>query len=304
VLISFDDHAKTDKRQNITIIPFADMHTGGYTALHPNVRKVDGQYKSLTEIGGWFYRNNNHFYLSSKQVGIWNHFETCLSEALKIRGDNKLVLINAGDSTDGKHHHTNQLVTQNPEEQKDTHVELFQYVKERLAYRRGDELYIVDGTEVHTGDTESSIGEQLGAYQYSSGLYSTPFLEMNINGVLVWVYHQGVSAGDHPNKGNPLMNAMKRIYYSCLANGKPIPSVILSAHTHNPDHKVYIQEGHEMHYIVLPSWQDKTRFANDKMALAINRVGLQVLNISAEGEIKVFAPMLMESPRGEFITIE
>jgi hypothetical protein len=291
-------------KKDITLIPFADMQTGSMAALHPGVVKINGKYKSLLEVGGWNYRHNNHYFLSSKQEKIWDHLNICLEAGAKARDGNKLILFEMGEAIDGDHHGTHELVTRNIGEQKDTHIQLFQYIKEKLKYQRGDELYCFDSTYVHSGDEESSIGAQLGAYQFPGGLYSTSFLEAVINGKLVWAYHQGVQAGEYPNKGNAEINQLKRIYYTCKVEGVPVPDLILTAHVHNPDHATWTTPDNKtMHYVILPSWQDKTRYVRDKMPVTKNKVGLQIIQIPANGDIKIEEPILMTSLRGDVVTI-
>lgn len=293
---------KQPKRKAINIAGFADFHTGSTTALHPNVRKVNGKYKTLLEIGGWNYKHNPHYFLSSTQEAIWNHYEKCLDATKELRKDKKLVILVAGDADDGVHHNTPQLVTANPYEQSNTHIELMQYTKERLGYHAGDELIYITGTDVHVHDDENSIGAQLGAYQYSDGFHSADFLEIEFNGVLTWIYHQGVSAGKHPNRGNAQRAAMKSVYYDCVANGKRVPQLIISAHTHDSHHETYTPiDGFTMHYVILPSQQDKTRYVAQRMAVAINKVGMRNIEITADGKIIIHEAMLLENKRGDFV---
>lgn len=289
--------------KEIDLVPIADTHTGGITALHPNVRKDKrGKWQPLTDMGGWHYKNNPHFYLTSKQVDIWNHFEKCLDYVAENR-TGRLFVLHMGDATDGDHHHTNQLVTHSVTEQKNTHIELMQYALQRMKFDRGDMLAYLEGTESHVGDEEEDIARQLNAYQYPDGSYCAPFLEMNMNGALVWAYHHGVAAGDYPTRGEALTRALKKIYYQCKMRGARPPDLVLSAHTHDPVYSTYTQDYHTMHGVILPSFQDKTRFANGKVPLSVNKIGLQHIKIGVNGEIKVNKPLLMESERGEVITV-
>jgi len=292
------------ERKKITLIPFADMQTGGYTALHPGVKKVNGEYKTLLEIGGWQYKHNEHYFLSSKQEKIWEHLNVCLEAGARARDGNKMVLFSMGEALDGVHHNTPELVTRNLGEQKETHIELMKYIKDKLNYQRGDELYCFESTEIHTGDEETSIGAQLGAYQFATGFYSTPFLEADINGAWVWAYHEGVRAGEHPNAGNAAINMLRRIYYTCLVEGLRVPDLILTAHVHQPKHVTWTTpENKTIHYVILPSWQDKTRYVKDKMPLSLNKIGLQIITIYEGGEVAVHDPLLMTSPRGDEVVI-
>lgn len=293
-----------EQKKDITLIPLADTHTGSSTALHPNEKLIDGEWKSLTEMMGWRYMHNHHYYPNSKQVRMWEHFKKCLEVGFQARVNRKLILMVVGDANDGDHHGTFELVTRNIGEQKDTHIQIMLYAMEKLNYQRGDELMYLSGTSVHVGDEENGIAKELGAYQYADGFYSASFVEMDINGALVWAYHKGAAAGMGHNKGNSAVNYLKRIYYQCLQEGKRVPDLVMSGHTHDPFHATWTNpENKTMHYVILPSWQDKTRFVKDNMPLSINRVGMQIIQISADGVITIPKPMILESPLGEVIKI-
>lgn len=287
----------------ITLIPMADMHTCGTTALFPLLKKVNGQYVSIDDLGGWQYKDNPHYYPNSKQRKIWYHLEKTLDYAAEKRQGTKLLLLNMGDSIDGDHHNNTQNTTRNPIEQIDTHVELMQYIKTRLDWQAGDTLAYVRGTKSHVETFEEKIAEELGAYQYNSGEYTSDFLELHLNGVKTWAYHHGLSAGDYPNKGNALHNQLKRIYYKCQAERITPPGLVLSAHTHDPWKDVFSSDWFDMTGIILPSWQDKTRYANDKMPLAINKIGMQLITIDDNGNINAPFPLLLTSPLGDMIKI-
>lgn len=296
--------SKQPEKKSINIACFADTHTGSSVALHPNVRKVDGVYKPLLEIGGWKYKHNHHFYLSSAQMKIWEHLQKCLATTRDLRAGKKLIVLLAGDAKDGNHHNTPQLVSPDPFEQVETHVELMEYIRESLGYQAGDETYYITGTEVHVGDGEHAIGKQLNAHQYEDGFYSADFLEMDLNGVYTWIFHQGVSAGTHPNRGNAQRNAMKRIYYDRVATGKRVPQLIISAHTHDSNHETYSPvDGFTMHYIILPSWQDKTRYVVQKMAMVTNSVGMRNIEITGDGKLIIHEAMLYQNKRGDLVTV-
>ncbi len=296
-----------ENKESIVLACIADTHTGGTTSLHPNVRKVlpSTIYRTLLELGGWFYKHNQHFYLSSVQEKIWRHFDNCLTATFDLRKNKKLVLLMAGDAVDSTdHHNTPQVTTKVFGEQIDTHIEMMEYVKDRLAFQDGDTLLYVTGTETHVKDEENGIAKRLGAYRHESGYYSADFLELTLNGVLTWIFHEGVSAGKHPNRGNAQVATMKRIYYDCLANGKPIPRLIVTAHTHDSHHAIYSPaDGIEMHYVILPSWQDKTRYVIQRMALATNKVGMRNIEITPDGKIIIYDAMLLENQRGEVLSI-
>lgn len=287
----------------VTLLPFADMHTGGSTALFPAVKDVNGQWTNLDDLGGWRFKDNPEFRLNSRQLRIWRHLENCLDHAAEKRKDTKLFLLNMGDAIDGDHHNNTQNMTRNPLEQIDVHIQLMKYIKYRLDWRAGDVLAYVRGTKTHVETFEEHIAEQLGAYQYSDGSYTSDFLELYINGVKIWAYHHGLPAGSYPNKGNALANQLKRVYYQCKMNDIEPPKLILTAHTHDPWKSTITIDWHDMVGIILPSWQDKTRWANDKMPLSENYIGLQVITIDDDGHIAAPRPLLQASLNSDIVKI-
>jgi len=289
---------------DIFLLPTADFQMGSSTALHPNVIRAGDKWIPIEDAGGWRYMHNHHYFLNDKQIRIWNHFNYCLDAARELRKNKKLVILLLGDLIDGDHHGTHELVTANIGEQKDTFIQLFKYIREKLDYRAGDAVFSVDGTFVHTGDEENSIAKEINAYQYADGTYSTAFLQMEINGSWIWAYHKGESAGQGQMRGNTCVNRLKKIYYQCLQEGDRIPDMIISAHTHDSYHATWTApNGQTMHYIILPSWQDKTRFVRDNMATNKNKVGIQPIVLKENGEKIIYKALLSESPNGEVVNI-
>ena len=298
------NEAETEKK-DITLLPIADTHTGSTTALHPYVRKdKTGKYVSLLELGGWFYSNRPNYMPDALQVRMWEFFEKCLSSVAEFRKNTSLFILVDGDAIDGDHHGTHQLITQEVSEQDETHVELMEYVKYRLGFDRGDQIAYVLGTNVHVGVEEEKIAKFLDAYQYPGGNYCASFLTLELNGVLIWAYHKGVSAGQGHNRGNACILKMKQIYYQCLQDGNSVPELIITGHTHDYYHATWTApNGINMQYVILPSWQDKTRFVTDNMATNKNKVGMVTITITKEGRAIVNKPMLLNSPHGERIVI-
>lgn len=289
---------------DILLFPTGDEQIGSTTSLHPNVRLSNGTYKPLTDLGGWHYNDKPNFYPSSLQVKIWDHYNKCLYEVLRQRIGKKLFYLRMGDAIDGDHHDTSQLVTRHIHEQVNTSIELANYTKTLLDFQQGDIIAQLQGTEVHVGIEEQEIGRQIGAMEFQPGIYAAPFLEIELNGVYIWAYHKGVSAGQGQTRGNSCITKLRQVYYECLQNGEPIPDMIISAHTHDQHVATWTRpDGKTMYYMITASWQDKTRFVYDNLATNKNKVGAQTVTITSAGEIIVHPPMLLPSPRGESIKV-
>jgi len=271
--------------------------------LHPQYVKRDDKWITIDEAGGWRYKHNENYYPNSKQVKIWKHYEAGIKAVRNFRNktDCDLLIVGMGDMIDGDHHQTHQLTTRIEGEQMNAHVEIMTWTKEALNFDPSrDKLVYIEGTESHTRDNEEQLAQRLGAQQFSRG-YCVPFLELTVHGKLCWFFHHGVASGYSYSSGNSLWGYLKKIYYDRKANNKPVPDLITTAHTHKADHQIFIHNGHEVHGIICPPLQEKTRFTN-KIATAIvheTKLGLSPFVIYPNGFIQVLPPFLMEMPLGD-----
>lgn len=291
----------------LLVIPIADPHVGSTRGLHPNyVKREGGAWVTVDEAGGWFYKNNPHYHLNSKQVRMWRHYESgilTLAELRKRRNAEILLLI-MGDAIDGDHHNTHQLTTKNEGEQMLAFVRMMEWTIEKLDFTPGtDRLVILEGTESHTRDNEEVIAQFLPAEKFEGGASCASFLEADLQGNLCWFYHHGVQAGYSFVTGTTLYNYLRKIYIDQRMNQKRPPNLIVTADKHKTDRQTYRHNGHELSGVILPPFQDKTRFTY-KLPYAVMespRVGFSPLVIE-NGKIEILAPDMAEMPRGEVLT--
>lgn len=273
----------------------SDMHSGGSTALFPN--KI-----------WWFDTERNHT-PSEKQKAMFAHFERCAQYARANSRDKRHIIIHDGDSIEGTHHNTIQIVTPVLDEQAKIHMDLMRYFMKRSRFdgRKGDKLYYVQGTETHTREKEREIAEAMKAQKSEEGNTVFDFLELEINGRLLWFLHHGKSKGRGPNDGNSLRNWLRDVYFDCQKAGTRPPDVLISGHTHTPVYNVYVisnKDGyHMMHGLVCPSWQAKTRYAWKQAPTEINEVGAVFLEIRADGEIRLPVLLKMETEQTRKVVI-
>lgn len=277
----------------ITVL--SDLHSGGSTALFPN--KI-----------WWFDAERNHT-PSAKQVEMFQHFDKCAGYARANSRGKRHIVIHNGDALDGVHHNTIQLVTPVLDEQVKIHKDLMHYFlkKSRFDGRKGDRLYYTKGTESHTTEKEKGIAEDLNAQQDENGEYIFDFLELEVNGRLLWVLHHGKSRGRGPNEGNALRNWLRDLYFDCRKAEIRPPDVVLTGHTHTPTYNVYvISHGkgyHMIHGLVCPSFQSKTRFAYKVAPTERNEIGCVFLEIRADGEIRLPVILKMDTERAWRATV-
>lgn len=259
----------------------ADMHTGSSTALFPREGFWGGAHE------------DNHVLPNERQRDIYQVYVRFAAEVAKARKGKRLIVVNLGDAIDGFHHGSLQESLFKENDQCAAHVLLMADFLKKAAFdkKKGDELYYVRGTEVHVRDSENELARELGAKQAESGLYVNEILELNINGLLHVFAHHGKSRGSGQNEGNALRNFLRDIRDDRDKDGLNRIDVLWSGHTHGHTYNTHIareRDGqfHQMHGVICPSWQAKTRFALGKVPMAVNSVGGVYVDISVNGDRK------------------
>lgn len=281
-------------RKDTLIVCLSDMHSAGSTSLFPNHQM---QFKSGT----------NHT-PTREQVRMYQHWLTCADYVQTMREGKRVFIVHNGDAVDGRHHDSRQIVTYDPDEQRGIHCELMDTFMRACSFDRAndDRLYYVKGTEVHVGDQEDAIGEDLNAEPTRDGLHAFKVLDLDVNERLVRCLHHGKGKGDGPNEGNAERNWLRNIYDQSLKNKKRVPDLLITGHTHQPYYGNYCaMEGCNVrivHGMILPSWQAKTRFALEKVPIAVNVIGAAFITITEDGDILRPTFLTMETEEAELVT--
>jgi hypothetical protein len=262
------------KKSDTVQVVLSDMHSGSNYALF-----LGREWQGL--------KNNNHTPRSGQLI-IRNQFIKYADEVKRARKNKKVVMIVNGDAIDGDHHCSNDVCTTSSKEQADIHIELMYEFEKLIDWQRGDEIYYTKGTEIHTGDWEDYIGQQMNAVP-NGDLYAFDLLELNTNGVISWFVHHGPPTGEGANEGNTIRNWLKNIKINMQNDGDKIPDIIYTGHVHSPTYSSYIyRDGMKfktIHGIILPSWQMKTRYSLMRAPVAKNKIGGVWQVISADGMI-------------------
>ena len=267
------------------LVSLSDMHSGSDRALFPN-----WDVSPMPRVGD---ESPSPMRGSEKQKKIFAHFTSCASEIKKrATKDKRLVIVNDGDAIEGIHHGTIQIMSPQIDDHVVIHTELMEYFLKQVGFsrKRGDELHYVTGTESHTAWKEGAIIKRFD--HLDAGYHDE--LKLNINGRQVWYTHHGGTAGDGHSEGDGYRNWLKRIYFNNLKLGNKQPDVIFSAHVHKPIYSSYVQDYHTIHGMILPSWQMKTRFAYRAAPFQRNDIGLNITEITKEGDIRINKPLIMD----------
>lgn len=272
-------------KTDVLIAHHSDMHSGGATALCPDML--------------WHFDNERNHTPNSKQQKIIKTWKKVLAYIAQARKGKTLITVHNGDAIDGFHHGTTQVTSRNTGEQADMHIYLMNEYLKKAGHdrRKGDRLYYTKGTEVHTGDAENKIAEELNAETGAA----FDVLELEINGRLVWFYHHGANAGKGANSGNALRNSLRDIFWDCVKDDRRPPDLVFTGHVHTPDYNSYIgkyKKGwHTVYGVISPSWQAKTRYAYKVAAIAQNAIGSVFVEIKADGTIVMPPDFVAETTR-------
>jgi hypothetical protein len=261
-------------QRDIMQVIMSDMHSASTHALF------------LSRV--WRGRDTQEISATPQQKRIRKHFEEYAAEVKKARQGKQVRLIHNGDAIDGDHHHSGDVCTLNQQEQADIHVELMAEFQDRIGWTRGDELYYVKGTDIHTGSLEDYIGRELGAVKDGDfGCHYT--LELTSNGRRSLFVHHGPGAGEGANEGNSIRNWLRNVTINLERDNKPTPDIIYTAHVHKPCYSTYVTRVKDnyrtIHGIITPSWQMKTRYAWEKVPFSVNKIGGTYQVIKADGVI-------------------
>ncbi len=255
-------------------VVMSDMHSGSIHAL--TVGRI------------WQGQKTSEIHPTSQQIKIRSQFEKFIGEVKAARKGCKVRLIINGDSTENEHHGGGEIFTSDLLEMAEIAVELIEEVKKGIDWQRGDEVYVMRGTDVHVKSIENFIGKQVNAIP-DGDFYVHNKLLLDTNGVISVTTHTGPRPGKGQNEGNTLRGFMNNHYVSMLKDGERVPDIFYFAHVHQPYYAV-IEQREKMsfrvlHGIITPSWQMKTTYALDKMPHAKNRIGGVYQLITADGMI-------------------
>jgi hypothetical protein len=275
--------SEEESKKDVLHIVISDTHSGSNYALFVD-RVWHGAKTSHTPRSG--------------QVRIRKHWEKFKEDARVARQGRRVRLIHNGDAIDGDHHHSGDVCTLNSIEQADLHIELMNELQKGIEWQSGDEMYYTRGTQTHVNEFENYIGRELNAMP-NGDLYVWDLLALNTNGALSWVVHHGPRVGQGANETNSLYNWLKGIYYDALKDRRSIPDIVYTGHVHQLTYTPFGyrlgMEFHNMHGVILPSWQMKTTYAWEKAPVSKNKIGGVIHEIKSDGTVTIPKFCVMET---------
>lgn len=212
----------TRKTRRRILLAMADMHSGHKMGLlSPEVVLVretdDGESEYWTpELG-------------ATQRWLWECYEWCLDEAAELAGDDEIVVLHAGDATQGDYHSGAMKDVTRDDQREIARVNLSRAARMRqvLAMR------LTTGTAVHVPDAaEAKIAAALNGKD-GVEVRAAHHERLMLDGVLFDVAHHGPPPGVRDwLKGNTALYYLKSCIYADRRLGKEPSRVYVRGHFH------------------------------------------------------------------------
>lgn len=239
----------------------------------------------------WTLHDGNPFTPNELQHVIRRHWLTCWQRVAELRAGGRLLVVVAGDATEGVHHGTTQILTPRLDEQEAMAVAVIEEGLHTAHFNllAGDRLRFCVGTDAHDGDGAGSL-ERIARTVTDAdgnGRVTRDNLQFAINGVRFAVTHKpGSGPGSRlQTQGNAYQSWLKSLYLARLEQGDPLPRYVLSAHYHQYlQRPVYRANGElALTGVMLPAWKVADAYIAQAAPFALGTVGMFVVVIAADG---------------------
>lgn len=202
-------------------------------------------------------------------------------------------LILNGDLIEGYHHRTTQVWSVEVSDHIRAAVQMLQPLCEYA-----QTVYVVEGTECHTGKSELGIGAMLGADIPPPGGWGSSASRMllDIHGDRVVVTHHMPTSKRPWTRASALGLELIDHVVNAADAGEKSPRVVCMGHRHTPG---FYSDGDRL-AVVTPAWQGLTRYGHKVVPAARLVVGAMLLDWShaTKGQCPGVVPWLRRPPAG------
>lgn len=239
------------------VLVFSDTHVGSWCGLWPE---------------GFVSQSGHELPQSKFQKWLWHCWKDAWSWVEHTVGNDDLTVVFNGDSVEGIHHKTIEVMSANPDDQYIACEQVF-----RPVANRASKLFVTKGTECHTKNHEVSLGHQLGAVPNpQTGQAAWDYLQIEVNGCVCSFAHH-TSATSRPYlEASQHSIALGVDSMESARNGRDVPSVICRGHRHR--HGIWM-DGNNIS-IVTGAFQGLTRHGHKVVPAAIPNPSVVLLEFS------------------------
>lgn len=212
------------KPRPVLLAVVSDVHAGGSTAVcPPSIQLDDGGSYQASKAQQWLW-------------ACWGDYWQQVEARRRELGADLYAIFN-GDAVDGSHHHSTQVLSDNPNAQ----AAVWDAVLTVPLTLKPDRVFIVRGTEAHVGQSASAeeriasgltkdkrpiVGDP------ETGTASWWHLRMEVLGHRIDVTHHGRTGQREHTRGSAAVLHAHDILLSHVKNGDPPPHLCLRAHYH------------------------------------------------------------------------
>jgi hypothetical protein len=277
-------------RRNIVLAVVGDSHCGSTLGLCP------GEGVRLPDTG--------RYLPSPGQAWTW---EAWLDFWARVRKEAKahkaqILGLHLGDSVEGDHHGTTQLITADPEAQAYILTHALKPMRETCS-----KIYMCRGTPTHTGEGgDDATGRWLGAERHpDTESFAAYQWDLVVNGVRIQARHHA-PAGSLPwTRHGAASRLATQIFHEateyCVRKGVPLsyPRLAVRGHQHR-----FADSGSAQptRVIMAPAWQLATSFVHKIGQTPLADVGGIIVTIAPDGEYDVM-PVLYTPDAPKAVTV-
>lgn len=231
------------------------------------------------------------------QQWLWECWLDANKWVLELANGDPFAVVLNGDLIEGNHHRTSQIIGPDIGD----HIKAASESLDTIA-GESSRLFVVRGTECHTGNTEASLGKHLGATPNpETGSYAWDRLLLDINGVrCVWRHHIGTTMR-RGLAATQLSIQLAEEQVEAANSSEPIPRVLCCAHRH----KFGFYQDHNGMAVVSPPWQGLSRFGHKVVSQATTNPGVFALDFRGlrHGELPRLHSRVYEAQKPASITL-
>lgn len=266
-------------------IVLSDLHCGSsYGLLPPGIQMQEGQVISPNPL----------------QEYLWKCWEDWQGDWFQDKiGEDPFVLIINGDATEGVHHGTKEIVSPDPSDHR-----LIAYHALAPLAEKADKVFMVEGTDCHTANSEHKLAFDLGAVRPSKNKYLGAWrtLRIKIHDCPCMFYHHISTTKRVYLEASQLSIELRNGQLESVRAGFEPHKVLGAAHRH----RYGSYEAGDALSFVTPPWQGVTRFGRKVVPAAFCEPGVVVLDWSEKepGETPDLHAMTYEPPPCDLEIVE
>jgi hypothetical protein len=252
------------------IVALGDLHSGSTQALMPE--------NFMTAEGNAIQQNK-------VQRGIGDAWLDLTTKRLpEILADDKFTAVLMGDLIEGTHHHTKEVISPSKYDQNECALQLLKPVvtgwhdddwnqKCELGLQC-ESVYLLKGTELHSGQSELAIGKALHAKLNPDKQRAFDKLFLDVHGCRCVFQHHVVTAMRTYLEASGIGIQLNHEQLEAAKSGEPLPKVAGYAHRHR--FGCFMDASGIV--FVSPPWQGLTRHGHRVVNAARTKIGAIVLD--------------------------